>query len=202
MSKNFEEAFRTALRRLGISSEAYQSKAFESVKSVANVEKVDVVKFESWFNSWVNTIDFAKITAIGRYFVKTFKTQLDLGTFSLEETQDPEVASAPQSVSEFEASWEDWKKLLNELDPDDGIPSKGVLCQDDNTNVIRAISDGNGGIVYIDGTLSERYPRFEDLDVEKKRDISNACIKLHRSAGYLERFKGLMEKIKPYETAS
>lgn len=192
MSKNFEEAFRTALRRLGISSEAYQSKAFESVKSVVNVEKVDVVKFESWFNSWVNTIDFAKITAIGRYFVKTFKTQLTLGTFSLEETQAPEAASAPQSVSEFEASWDEWTNLIFKLDDD--FPSRGVLSRDDNTNIVRGISDGKGGLIYIDGTVSERYPRLEDLEPAEQQELIERVRVLHGSMANLDNILRSMQE--------
>lgn len=176
MSKNFEEAFKAALKRLGISSEAYQIKAFESVKNVVNVEKVDVVKFEGWFNSWVNTIDFSKIIAVGRYFIQTFKTQLTLGTFSLEETQDPEAASAPQSVSEFEASWDEWKNLIFKLDDD--FPSRGVICADDN-NYVRAVSDGKGGLIYIDGTVSKKYPRLENLEPAEQQELIERVRVLH-----------------------
>lgn len=196
MSKNFEEAFRAALRRLGISSEVYQSKAFESVKSVVNVEKVDVVKFESWFNNWVNTIDFAKITAIGRYFVQTFKTQLNLGTFSLEETQAPEAASAPQSVSEFEASWDEWTNLIFTLNAD--FPSRGVLSSDD-ANFLRAVSDGKGGLIYIDGTVSEKYPRLEDLEPAEQQELISTVKALHGSLAYLDK---VVRSMKEHATTS
>lgn len=205
MANSFNDAFLAALDRLGLKSQVYKAKVLNDVLKVDGVSGVDVIKFTIWFNDWIATLNFSTITAIGRYFVSAFLTQVKLGTFDINQTLNSNSTidvSTPQSAEEFEQSWEDWKKLLNELDPDDGIPSKGVLCQDDNTNAARAIFDGDGGIVYIDGTLSERYPRFEDLNDEKKRELSNACIKLHRGAGCLERFKGLMEKIKPYETAS
>lgn len=183
-----------ALTEAGLYSFSYRETVANKAMEMVKGKEIDQEKFDSWLKS----LNFSGQN-IRAYFLHQLEIALSNKVFLLSSLPD---VSTPQSAEEFEQSWDEWKRLLNELDPDDGIPSKGVLCQDYNTNVARAISDGDGGIVYLDGTLSERYPRFEDLDDEKKKDISNACIKLHRGAGHLEHFKGLMEKIKPYETAS
>lgn len=160
------------------------------------------------FCNWLSTLSVEGVRNIGSYFLTCFEKEIRLGHFDKRESISEESASAcisyssaPQSIEEFENDWEEWKELLSKLDPDDGVPSKGVFSVDSNTRKVRALSDGNGGLIYIDGSISKKYPRLEDLSDDEKRDLYDAVITVHRGASYLGHFEYLLEKIRPYETA-
>lgn len=204
MANNFNDSFLKALDRLGLKSATYKAKVLNDVLNIDGADNVDAFEFEVWFNEWIKQIDVSKITAIGRYFVSAFIGELKRGHFNSFQapiTPSASDVSDPQSIEEFENDWEEWKELLNKLNPDDGVPSKGVFSVDSNTRKVRALSDGNGGLIYIDGSISKKYPRLEDLSDDEKRDLYDAVITVHHGASYLGHFEYLLEKIRPYETA-
>lgn len=183
-----------ALTKAGLYSFSYRETVANKAMEMVKGKEIDQEKFDSWLKS----LNFSGQN-IRAYFLHQLEIALSNKIFLLSSLPD---VSAPQSVEEFEQGWEEWKEFLSRLDPNDCVPAKGVFSADDNTNKVRALSDGNGGIIYIDGSISKKYPRFEDLNDDEKRDLYDAVITVHRDASYLSHFEYVLEKIKPYETAS
>lgn len=162
------------------------------------------------FCNWLSRLSVEGVINIGSYFLTCFEKEIRLGHFDKRRSTSEEPtstiishSSAQRSIEEFEYDWEEWKELLSHFysdDSDDCVPAKGVLFADSNTNKVRALSDGNGGLIYIDGSISKKYPRFEDLNDDEKRDLYDAVV-TDRDASYLSHFEYLLEKIRPYETA-
>ncbi|MBR2506645.1 MAG: hypothetical protein IKB70_06990 [Bacilli bacterium] len=186
-----------ALKEAGLYSFSYRETVANKAMGMVKGKKIDQEKFDSWLKS----LNFNGQN-IRAYFLHQLEIALSNKVFLLSSLSD---VPTPQSVEEFEQSWEEWKELLSHFysdDSDDCVPAKGVFNADDNTNKVRALSDGNGGLIYIDGSISKKYPLFEDLNDDEKRDLYDAVITVHPDASYLSRFEYVMEKIKPYETAS
>ena len=188
MSKNFEEAIRQAFNRLKLTP-VYQNKMLESIMKLEGIEAIDAEKFEIWFCNWLQNKDVTKISSLGGYFMKAFVEEFKKRTFTSDTNVNTPAASTPQTAEEFEASWEAWKETLRDLQEDfyeEEYPSRGVLSHDKNTNEVRAVSDGEGGLIYIDGTVSGKYPRLEELPPEEQEQLILQVKNLHGSLLGLE----------------
>lgn len=191
-----KERIREIVNKLGMYSKA----AIEA--TIAGFEKLDYSSInDAAFDRWFNPEYFKNCRAPGTYFLAAVRKELANGTFNAPVldsfSPEQEAASAPQSVSEFETSWEDWKRLLMDLNDDvdsDSTPSRGVLSHDENTNEVRAVSDGKGGLIYIDGTVSERYPRLEDLEPAEQQELIERVRVLHGSMANLDNILRSMQE--------
>ncbi len=129
--------------------------------------------------------------------MKAFVEEFKKGTFTTDINVNAPAASIPQTVEEFEESWEEWKRLLRNIynDKDDNrYPSRGALASDKKTDECRAVSDGNGGLIYIDGSESDKYPRFEDLSPEEQNELYLTTKKLNGSLAKLDSVLRRMEE--------
>lgn len=179
-----KESLKKAMERIGLKSQQYIDNLVDEMLKL-DVKDVDVEKFNSWFNSWINGLKTEKITSLGRYFISVFKKQLENGTFKASNTSSNKQHETVEisSVEDFEKDWDEWCKLIRDLSlnpemPDS--PSFGILVCDIG-DVVRGISTGDGGFVYIDGTVSQRFKKFEDLDNQEKEDLIEAVDRLHGS---------------------
>lgn len=179
-----KESLKKAMERIGLKSQQYIDNLVDEMLKL-DVKEVDVEKFNSWFNSWINGLRTEKITSLGRYFISVFKKQLENGTFKASNTSSNKQHETMEisSVEDFEKDWDEWCKLIRGLSlnpemPDS--PSFGILVCDTG-DVVRGISTGDGGFVYIDGTVSQRFKKFEDLDNQEKEDLIEAVDRLHGS---------------------
>ncbi len=179
-----KESLKKAMERIGLKSQQYIDNLVDEMLKL-DVKDVDVEKFNSWFNSWINGLRTEKITSLGRYFISVFKKQLENGTFKASNTSSNKQHETVEisSVEDFEKDWDEWCKLIRGLSlnpemPDS--PSFGILVCDTG-DVVRGISTGDGGFVYIDGTVSQRFKKFEDLDNQEKEDLIEAVDRLHGS---------------------
>ena len=183
------------LEENGIYSPRLRSQIADNALRIAGSRKIDI----GLFDSWLKNLSLEGVMNIGSYFLKCFETELRSGR--LEDNPIPassasslEAASTtPQSVAEFEERWEEWKKLLKEFDEENNIPARGVICSDDN-NYVRAVSDGKGGLIYIDGTVSEKYPRLEDLEPAEQQELIATVKALHGSLIYLDKVVRSMQE--------
>ena len=82
-----------------------------------------------------------------------------------------------EDVEDFEKEWDEWCRLVRELSipPEPDVPGKGTVIGELHcVDGVRGISTGDGGFVYLDGTVSQRFKRFEDLSIQEKEDLINA----------------------------
>ena len=177
-----KESLKKAMERIGLKSQQYIDNLVDEMLKL-DVKDVDVEKFNSWFNSWINGLRTEKITSLGRYFISVFKKQLENGTFKASNTSSNKQHETAEisSVEDFEKDWDEWCKLIRGLSlnpemPDS--PSLGVLVGDAG-NRVRGVSTGDGGFVYIDGTESQRFKKFEDLTNQEQEDLCAAVERLH-----------------------
>lgn len=177
-----KESLKKAMERIGLKSQQYIDNLVDEMLKL-DVKDVDVEKFNSWFNSWINGLRTEKITSLGRYFISVFKKQLENGTFKASNTLSNKQHETAEisSVEDFEKDWDEWCKLIRGLSlnpemPDS--PSLGVLVGD-NGNRVRGVSTGDGGFVYIDGTESQRFKKFEDLTNQEQEELCAAVERLH-----------------------
>lgn len=171
-----KESLEKAMERIGLKSQQYIDNLVDEMLRL-DVKDVDVEKFNSWFNSWVNGLRTEKITSLGRYFMSVFKKQLENGTFKTSDTSSTTTIK-DLSVEDFEKEWDEWCRLVEDLslDPEKpDVPGKGILIGELHcVDGVRGISTGDGGFVYLDGTVSQRFKRFEDLSIQEKEDLINA----------------------------
>ncbi len=80
-----KESLKKAMERIGLKSQQYIDNLVDEMLKL-DVKDVDVEKFNSWFNSWINGLRTEKITSLGRYFISVFKKQLENGTFKASNT--------------------------------------------------------------------------------------------------------------------
>lgn len=179
---SLRETLRESLRKIGLKSDTYIDSLINEMLKL-DVNDVDIEKYNFWFSYWVKELNQDKITSLGRYFYRVFEKQLTSGTFkktSNTSTQQP-VNNELSSVEDFEKEWDTWCDVVRGLSlnpemPDS--PSLGVLAVDIG-NRVRGVSTGDGGFVYIDGTESQRFKKFEDLTNQEQEDLCAAVERLH-----------------------
>ena len=178
------------LKRLGVLNTSFLNQTANKIMSYSGIEKVTPEALEKWLSG----IDFTFISYKASYFARRLEVALKEGEFFPVDNSVSETASVSentvqekQTAGQVEQSWEDWKELI------DDIPSRGVICCDDN-NYVRAVSDGKGGLIYIDGTVSERYPRLEDLEPAEQQELIERVRVLHGSLSYLDKVVRSMQK--------
>lgn len=142
---------------------------------------IDDEKFDRWFNPEI----YKQARNPGSYFIASVRRELSRGTFRAEQIKESNSVSDPapelSSVEDFEKEWDTWCDVVRGLSlnpemPDS--PSLGVLAVDIG-NRVRGVSTGDGGFVYIDGTESKRFGKFEDLDLQEKEKLIAAAERLH-----------------------
>lgn len=196
-----KESLEKAMERIGLKSQQYIDNLVDEMLKL-DVKDVDVEKFNSWFNSWVNGLRTEKITSLGRYFMSVFKKQLENGTFKASDTSSTAATTIKDvSVEDFEKEWDEWCRLVEDLslDPENpDVPGKGILIGELHcVDGVRGISTGDGGFVYLDGTVSQRFKKFEDLTIQEKEDLINAFDERNtRGHGRLIIADALIEKMK------
>lgn len=180
-----KESLKKAMERIGLKSQQYIDNLVDEMLKL-DVKDVDAEEFNSWFNSWVNGLRTEKITSLGRYFMSVFKKQLENGTFKTSDTSSTTTIKA-LSIEDFEKEWDEWCRLVEDLslDPENpDVPGKGILIGDLHcVDGARGISTGDGGFVYLDGTVSKRFRRFEDLSIQEKEDLINTFEKRNSVPG-------------------
>lgn len=159
---------------------------------------IDDEKFDRWFNPEV----YKQARNPGSYFIASVRRELSRGTFRAEQIKESNPVSDPapelSSVEDFEKEWDTWCDVIRGLSlnpemPDS--PSLGVLVADIG-NRVRGISTGDGSFVYIDGTESQRFKKFEDLTNQEQEDLCAAVERLHGNLlakdSILQRMRQLM----------
>ena len=172
-----------ALLNAGLYSAAYRDRVANEAMILIGNRELD----EGRFDSWLSGLNFEGQN-IRSYFLSCLKNALEQELFNPSSSPSPGTLT-PQTVEEFEASWETWKETLRDLQEDfceEEYPSRGVLSHDKNTNEVRAVSDGKGGLIYIDGTVSGKYPRLEELPPEEQYQLILQVKNLHGSLLGLE----------------
>lgn len=176
-----------AVRSIGMYSENAIQRTINQFKSL-DYEAIDSEAFERWFNPKKFLAE--GIRNPGLYFIKCVKDELALGTFkTLSEPQPSAVATTLKnlSVEDFEKEWDEWCRLVEDLslDPENpDVPGKGILIGELHcVDGARGISTGDGGFVYLDGTVSKRFRRFEDLSIQEKEDLINTFEKRNSVPG-------------------
>lgn len=172
-----------AVRSIGMYSENAIQRTINQFRSL-DYEAIDSEAFKRWFKPTKFLAEGIKNP--GSYFIKCVKDELALGTFKSLSKPQPSASSPAaeiSSVEDFEKDWDEWCRLIRGLSlnpemPDS--PSFGILVCDTG-DVVRGISTGDGGFVYIDGTVSQRFKKFEDLDNQEKEDLIEAVDRLHGS---------------------
>ena len=182
------------LEKNGIYSPRLRLKIANNAITIAAGKQIDV----QLFNEWLTALCIDNVMNVGNYFLKCFETAVKNGEFLAVKNNPPahsdqEVIKSPQLVEEFENSWDEWKQVLEEIDV--RLPSKGVLVCDSNTGVLRAISNGDGGLIYIDGTVSSRYQSLNDLS-------RSECENLARSIEGANGLDRVVRKIREYGITS
>lgn len=176
------------LKEAGLYSAVYRDRVANEAIEILGDKAIDSAKFDSWLKG----LNFEGQN-IRTYFLGCLKNAVMQDLFNPSASSaSPEAASAPQSVSEFEASWDEWTNLIFNLADD--FPSRGVLSRDDNTHIVRGISDGKGGLIYIDGTVSEKYPRLEDLEPAEQQELIERVRVLHGSMANLDNILRSMQE--------
>ena len=166
-----------AVRSIGMYSENAIQRTINQIKSL-DYEAIDSEAFERWFKPKKFLAE--GIRNPGLYFVKCLKDEMALGTFkTLSEPQPSAAATTIKdlSVEDFEKEWDEWCRLVRELSipPEPDVPGKGTVIGELHcVDGVRGISTGDGGFVYLDGTVSQRFKRFEDLSIQEKEDLINA----------------------------
>lgn len=142
---------------------------------------IDDEKFDRWFNPEI----YKQARNPGSYFIASVRRELSRGTFRAEQIKESNPVSDPapelSSIEDFEKEWDTWCDVIRGLSlnpemPDS--PSLGVLVADIG-NRVRGVSTGDGGFVYIDGTESQRFKKFEDLTNQEQEDLCAAVERLH-----------------------
>lgn len=142
---------------------------------------IDDEKFDRWFNPEI----YKQARNPGSYFIASVRRELSRGTFRTEQIKESNSVSdpalEPSSIEDFEKEWDTWCDVIRGLSlnpemPDS--PSLGVLVADIG-NRVRGVSTGDGGFVYIDGTESQRFKKFEDLTNQEQEDLCAAVERLH-----------------------
>lgn len=170
-----------AVRSIGMYSENAIQRTINQFRSL-DYEAIDSEAFRRWFKPTKFLAEGIKNP--GSYFIKCVKDELALGTFkSLSEPQSSASSPAEEisSVEDFEKEWDTWCDVVRGLSlnpemPDS--PSLGVLVVDIG-NRVRGVSTGDGGFVYIDGTESQRFKKFENLTNQEQEDLCSAVERLH-----------------------
>ena len=167
-----------AVRSIGMYSENAIQRTINQFKSL-DYEAIDSEAFKRWFKPKKFLAE--GIRNPGLYFIKCLKDELALGTFrKLSEPQPSAAATTIKdlSVEDFEKEWDEWCRLVEDLslDPENpDVPGKGILIGELHcVDGVRGVSTGDGGFVYLDGTVSQRFKRFEDLTIQEKEDLINA----------------------------
>ena len=191
-----------AVRSIGMYSENAIQRTINQFKSL-DYEAIDSEAFERWFKPKKFLAE--GIRNPGLYFIKCVKDEMALGTFkTLSEPQPSATATTTikdVSVEDFEKEWDEWCRLVEDLslDPENpDVPGKGILIGELHcVDGVRGISTGNGGFVYLDGTVSQRFKKFEDLTIQEKEDLINAFDERNnRGTGRLIIADALIEKMK------
>lgn len=201
-----KEKINELLQKLGIYSSAYRNQIIEKALSIDRINDATPESLEAWFNS----IDFSKVIYKATYFLRGLEMAVRNGYFDRKSTtQEEENNSSSASISEisiedFEKEWDEWCRLVEDLslDPENpDVPGKGILIGELHcVDGARGISTGDGGFVYLDGTVSQRFKRFEDLSIQEKEDLINAFDKRNSVPGgrliiadaLLQKMKSLM----------
>lgn len=177
MNDFIKESLTNSMKMLGL-NDTYINKVFSTLE--IDECYFDQTIYSTWFSRWFKNLDLTKITAPGRYFISTFKTLLKSGAFKTLSEPQPSAATTTLkdlSVEDFEKEWDEWCRLVEDLslDPENpDVPGKGILIGDLHcVDGARGISTGDGGFVYLDGTVSKRFRRFEDLSIQEKEDLIN-----------------------------
>lgn len=157
---------------------------------------IDDEKFDQWFNPEV----FKRARNPGSYFIASVRRELSRGTFKASDTSSTTTIE-DVSVEDFEKEWDEWCRLVEDLslDPENpDVPGKGTLIGELHcVDGVRGISTGDGGFVYLDGTVSQRFKRFEDLTIQEKEDLINAFDERNtRGSGRLIIADALLEKMR------
>lgn len=177
LMESLREALRESLRKIGLKSDTYIDSLINEILKL-DVNDVDIEKYNFWFSYWVKELKRDKITSLGRYFYRVFEKQLENGTFKASDTSPtPTTTIKDLSVEDFEKEWDEWCRLVRELSipPEPDVPGKGTVIGELHcVDGVRGISTGDGGFVYLDGTVSQRFKRFEDLSIQEKEDLINA----------------------------
>jgi len=183
------------LKRLGVLNTTFLNQTANKIMSYSGIEKVTPEVLEKWLSG----IDFTFVSYKASYFARRLEVALKEGEFFPVDNSVSATASVSentvqekQTAEQVEQSWEDWKELI------DDTPSRGVICSDD-TNFLRAVSDGKGGLIYIDGTVSEKYPRLEDLEPAEQQELISTVKALHGSIAYLDK---VVRSMQQHATAS
>lgn len=189
-----------AVRSIGMYSENAIQRTINQFKSL-DYEAIDSEAFERWFKPKKFLAE--GIRNPGLYFIKCLKDELALGTFRPLSEPQPSAATTTikdLSVEDFEKEWDEWCRLVEDLslDPENpDVPGKGILIGELHcVDGVRGISTGDGGFVYLDGTVSQRFKKFEDLTIQEKEDLINAFDERNRGHGRLIIADALIEKMR------
>ena len=154
------------LGKAGLFSPTYTAKIADKAMEIIGDSDVDIDKF----NAWIEKLNFSTAKNITGFFICCLKKAIDSKEFMKTEVK-------PMSVEDFEKEWDEWCRLVRELSipPESDVPGKGtVIGELHYVDGVRGISTGDGGFVYLDGTVSQRFKRFEDLSIQEKEDLINA----------------------------
>lgn len=158
------------LGKAGLFSPTYTAKIADKAMEIIGDSDVDIDKF----NAWIEKLNFSTAKNITGFFICCLKKAIDSKEFM--KTTFTEVK--PMSVEDFEKEWDEWCEVIRELslDPENlDVPGKGILIGELHcVDGVRGISTGDGGFVYLDGTVSQRFKKFEDLTIQEKEDLINA----------------------------
>lgn len=201
LMESLREALRESLRKIGLKSDTYIDNLINEILKL-DVNDVDIEKYNFWFSYWVKELNRDKITSLGRYFYRVFEKQLENGTFKASDTPPTATTTIKDvSVEDFEKEWDEWCEVIRglSLDPENpDVPGKGTVIGELHcVDGVRGISTGDGGFVYLDGTVSQRFKRFEDLTIQEKEDLINAFDERNtRGSGRLIIADALLEKMR------
>lgn len=190
-----------AVRSIGMYSENAIQRTINQFKSL-DYEAIDSEAFERWFKPKKFLAE--GIRNPGLYFIKCVKDEIALGTFKTLSKPQPSAAATTikdLSVEDFEKEWDEWCEVIRglSLDPENpDVPGKGTVIGELHcVDGVRGISTGDGRFVYLDGTVSQRFKRFEDLTIQEKEDLINAFDERNtRGTGRLIIADALLEKMR------
>lgn len=165
------------LGKAGLVSPTYTAKIADKAMEIIGDSDVDIDKF----NAWIEKLNFSTAKNITGFFIYCLKKAIDSKEFIKNTSAEVE----PMSVEEFEKDWDEWcdviyKLSMNPVMPD--YPSFGVLLFDEGKP--RGVSTGEGNFVYLDGTISSRFGKFEDLSSQEQKALIAASEKLHGTLIY------------------
>lgn len=176
------------LGKAGLFSPTYTAKIADKAMEIIGDSDVDIDKF----NAWIEKLNFSTAKNITGFFICCLKKAIDSKEFMKTEVK-------PMSVEDFEKEWDEWCRLVRELSipPESDVPGKGTVIGELHcVDGVRGISTGDGGFVYLDGTVSQRFKRFEDLTIQEKEDLINAFDERNRGHGRLIIADALIEKMR------